>query len=327
MKGVTILIGILAIFAFLFPLSSGQDSSNIIRVDSDLQMLEYPAVYGGHITWHISGEIARELREAIAQEYHVKAIDLATASHYFKNKLEKVIEDNRFGCGYLAFVRLYRSDPLHDDTNGILNDQGDVAGLMGEVNSSSSITLKMLVRGDPVENRNFPIMSKNLFYAPFLALVNNYSELFVKFPSLKSAQLQLGHYEVLAGFGNIENMPVGITSYRLIVGEFFMNGNYKQIVRYTRFDPLESPLLLFILFIITSYSFRKIENYYGSQNSETVGPVVRNRVKRGILGARVSLLALYFLYLFSGLVYIIVLVASVVTLFLFIRWYYGRYGS
>ena len=93
MKRLAILMGILTISAFLLPSGLGDNHSNTIEVDSDLQMLEYPAVYGGHITWHISGEIAKELREGVAEEYHVKAIDLATASHYFKNKLEKVIKD------------------------------------------------------------------------------------------------------------------------------------------------------------------------------------------------------------------------------------------
>ncbi len=326
MKRFAVLIGVLTIFVFLFPFSIGHGSSNVIKVNSDLQMLEYPAVYGGHITWHISGEIAKELREAVAQEYHVKAIDLATASHYFKNKLEKVIENNKYECGYLAFVRLYRADPLHNDTNGILNDAGDVEGLIGEVNSTSPITLKMLVRGDPVENRNFPIIPTNLSYAPFLALVDNYSQLFVKFPSLKSAHLQSGHYEILAGLGNIENLPPGVTSCRLIVGEFFMTGNQNQVVKYSRFDPLESPLLLFILFIVASYSFRKIESYLASKNSETLGPIERKNARRVILGERIALLFLYFVYLFSGLIYIIVLLASVIATLLFIRWYYGRVG-
>ncbi len=327
MKRITVAFIILLAFSLILPVNSAQSAGNTIKIDSDLQILEYPAVYGGHITWTISGEIAKELRKAVAEEYHVNAIDLATASHYFKQKLEPVIEKNKSGCGYLSFVRLYRADPLHDDTHGILNDAGDVEGLIGEVNSTSTITLKMLVRGEPLENQNVVIIPHNLFYAPFLALVDNESQLFVKFPALKSTYLESSHYEVMAGFGNFENMPAGLTSYRFIVGEFFMSSDYNHVVRYSRFDPLESPLLLFILFLVASYSFRKIENYWASKNSGKVGPVQERNAKYVILGTRIGLLVLYFIYLFSGLIYLILLGASVGIMFIFLRWYYGKYGS
>ena len=328
MKRISLALIFLLILAMFIPFNTAQSAGSTIKMDSDLQILEYPAVYGGHITWTISGEIAKELRKAVAEEYYVKAIDLITASHYFKQKLEPVIEKDKFGCGYLSFVRLKRADPLHDDTNGILNDAGDVGGLIGDLNSTSPITLKMLVRGEPVENENVVMIPHNLFYAPFLALVDNESQLFTRFPELKSVHLESSHYEVMAGLGNFENMPAGVTSYRLIVGEFFMSNNYKNVeMRYTRFDPLESPLLLFILFLIASYSFRKIEDYFAYKNSETIGPVVRKKVKYGILGTRIGLLVLYFIYLFSGLIYLILLGASVAAIFFFLRWYYGRYGS
>ena len=327
MNRLAIVLTVLVVITLFLPINSAQNSGNTIKLDSDLQILEYPPVYGGHITWTISGEIAKELRKAVAEEYHVKAIDLITASHYFKQKLEHVIENNRFGCGYLAFVRLTRADPLHDDTNGILNDAGDVEGLIGDLNSTSTITLKMLVRGEPVENQNAVMIPHNLFYVPFLALVNNYSQLFVKFPHLNYTHLESSHYEVMAGLGNFENMPAGVTSYRFIVGEFFMSNDYNHVIRYSRFDPLESPLLLFILFIVTSYSFRKIEDYFASKNSDTIGPIIRKKAKNVILGTKIGLLVLYFIYLFSGLIYIILLGASIAAIFFFLRWFYGRYES
>ena len=58
---------------------------------------------------------------AIGEKYNVNSIDLGTASHYLKGDLEKVVKNNEFGCGYIGSIRIIRADPLHGDTQGILN--------------------------------------------------------------------------------------------------------------------------------------------------------------------------------------------------------------
>ena len=317
-----IFVIILIALAYLPMNSSQPPSSGEIIMKSDLQMLEFGDIYGGHITWVIKGDIAKELREAIGSFYHVKNIDLSRASEYFVNRLEHVVENNEYGCGYLSFVRLYRSDPLHGKSNGILNNPDDVSGLIGNVNSTSSITIRMLIRGEAEDGKNMNLISHNLFFAPFYAIVNNESE-FNKTFNFKNVELKSEHYEIIAGFGSIENIPYGNLYLRLIVGEFFITNSKDSSVRYVKFDPLESPLLLFILFILAWYSFRVIERNLGERYGATAGPINRKRGKITINSERIALFLLYLFNVFNGWIYIVILVASVVITYFFLQKYYS----
>ncbi len=316
MKKIIIAVLIFVIFSALFfitPFSSGASNSEI-EIYTDLQILDIGDVYGGHITWEISGEIAKELREAIGEEYHVSSIDIGTASKYFKGELEHVVEQNRFGCGYLAFVRIEHSDPLHGDTQGILNDPNDVAGLIGSINSTATITLKMLIRGSPVAGRHF-VVSQNLSLAPFYALVNNASEL-SRF-HLSGVKIIVHHSEVLAGLGSLR-VPEGTFIARLIFGMYFMSeGGW---VEYAQFDPVNSPLVLFVIYLGAAYGLGKM---YRAMGNEKKGTLMEKKAKWYSNSMRLALLIIYILLPLSGAWYIFIVSVIVVVSYFIIKKIYG----
>ncbi len=300
MRWVTVLGLLLAITA-LMPFSYAANSSSTITLETDLQILEFSDIYGGHITWVITGDAAQELRKAIGQEYGVWNIDLATASHYFKQKLEPVIEKNEHGCGYLSFVRITRADPLHDDTQGILNDPTDVQGLIGDVNSTAPITLKMIIAGTPVEGKSMPVVPIQLYFAPFYAA--GFNDTFIE--KLKNtAILKSTHNEIIAGLGSF-SLPTGTLGARIIVGEFFQlnSGN----VVYYKMNPLESPLILFIAFAAISYFIKKRND---KLREEFKGTLMEKKGTKFANGIKIVLFVLYLLVLIPGPIYIIILAAS-----------------
>jgi len=304
----------LVVILSILPYARGA-AGDYIEVKSDLQMIDVMDIFGGHITWIIHGNYARELREAIAEKYGVSTIDLGTASRYFKHDLERVVENNIFGCGYLGFVRITRADPLHDDTQGILNDVHDVEGLIGEVNSDSPITLRMLIRGHPSEGRH-PVNTENLTFAPFYALVDNESEI-SKF-GLDFSRVSTEHREILAGLGSL-SLPEGTLTLRFIVGEFFMSSG--GWVRYSSFDPLNSPLVLFIIYLAGIYVLGWYHNILMGEKRDTL---MEKRARRYTTSMKMLLILLYLLLPLSGLYYIIILSAVVGISYPVVRKIYGE---
>ncbi len=285
-----------------------------IEVKSDLQILDVMDVFGGHITWVIHGEYARELRQAIGEKYGVTTIDLGTASRYFKGDLERVIENNLYGCGYLGFVRVTRADPLHDDTQGILNDEHDVEGLIGDVNSDDPIVIRMLIRGHPVDGRHF-VTSENISFAPFYALVSNASEM-AKF-NLNSAKVSVEHREIIAGLGSFR-IPEGTFTLRLIIGEFFMsNGGW---VEYHSFDPINSPIVLFVVYIIAIYV---LSWFHTALRGEKAGTLMEKKARRFTTAMKIVLLVVYLVLPLSGMYYMIIIGAAVAAGYPVVRKIYG----
>lgn len=294
--------------------AEGEDSESKIVVESDLQILDIMDVYGGHITWRIYGELAHQLRVAIGKKYGVSTIDIGVASRYFKKDLERVVEENLYGCGYLAFIRINRADPLHDDTQGILNDENDVKGLIGDVNSNSPIVLRMLVRGEPVTGKH-TVTSLNISFAPFYAAISNESQ--ISQFNLHNVSVEVKHREIMAGIGSFA-LPQGTFRLRLVVAEFFMaSGGW---VEYRSFDILNSPILLFIYYLITVYGLGVISGRFRKGKE---GTLMEKKVSKYTIGLKVTLLILYLIIPFDGIIYIIVLGASLGASIPIIRKLYG----
>jgi len=289
-------------------------SHGAIDINSDLQILDVSNVFGGHITWVLHGELARELRIAIGEKYKVSTIDLGTASQYFKHDLERVIENNQFGCGYLAFVRILHSDPLHGDKQGILNDQNDIAGLVGKINSDADITIKMLIRGEP-ESGRYPAISKNLAFAPFYALVRNASEI-SKF-ALDNAKINIQHTETIAGLGNFV-IPAGTFTLRLILGQFFTtSGGW---VEYHHFDFINSPLILFVVYSIAIMGIGKMDSHFGRGKQDTSMAKKANKYNTVI---KIILFIIYIVLPLGGFWYWIILSGTIVSSFFTFKKIYG----
>ncbi len=307
----------LALFAMLvlalLPYSSAASQADI-EVRSDLQILDVMDVFGGHITWVIHGEYARELRQAIGEKYGVTSIDLGTASKYFKGDLERVIENNLYGCGYLGFVRVTRADPLHDDTQGILNDEHDVEGLVGDVNSDAPITLRMLIRGHPVDGRHF-VTTQNLSFAPFYALVTNASDI-SRF-NLTNARISIEHREIIAGLGSFR-IPEGTFTLRLIVGEFFMSSG--GWVEYHSFDPINSPIVLFVVYIVAIYVLSWFHTALRGDKGDTL---MEKKARRFTTAMKIVLLLIYLVLPLSGIYYMVIIGVAVAASYPVVRKLYG----
>ncbi len=309
------LIMIVSALTFIWPNIQGAKASDeAIDITSDLQILDVSDVFGGHITWIIHGELARELRVAIGEKYKVSTIDLGTASQYFKHDLERVIENNQFGCGYIAFVRILHSDPLHGDKQGILNDQNDVAGLVGKINSDADITIKMLIRGEP-ESGRYPVISKNLSFAPFYALVSNASEI-SKF-ALDNAKINIQHTETIAGFGSFV-IPAGTFTLRLILGQFFTaSGGW---VEYHHFDFINSPLILFVLYSIAILVLGKLDTHFGKGKQDTS---MAKKAKKYDTATKIVLFIIYIALPLGGLWYWLIVFGTIVGSFFAFKKIYG----
>ncbi len=310
----TLLLLSFSFSTYIISVEGYQNNVNKIEMSSDLQILDVSDIFGGHITWVIEGEIAKELREAIGVKYNVNTIDLGTASHYFKGDLEKVVENNKFGCGYIGTIRITRADPLHGDTQGILNRVEDVEGLVGSVNSTKPITLKMLIRGEPAGEK-MPVTSKNITLAPFYALVNNASAM-KKF-SLQNVKIEVKHMETLAGLGNFELSP-GTFTLRLVLGQFFMASS--GYVEYRTFDPINSPLVLFIVYLaavilITAFN-KKLK--VGKENT-----LFSKKAKRFSTATKVALFFVYLALPLSGIWFMLITAVTVVIAVLLLKKIYS----
>ncbi len=298
MRGL-VAVSMILILAVAMPVFGSTEKASL-EVNAELQILDVAGVFGGHITWIIHGELAKELREAIGERYHVKNIDLARASQYFKEALEPVVEKNKFGCGYLGFVRILQSGPLHGDKQGILYDENDVKGLIGPVTSTDDIILRMVIRGEP-QSGKYPAVSENLTLAPFYAVVSNKSEL-MKF---HFGAVNVRHTEVIAGFGSV-NYPPAFTA-RLILGMYFTtSGGW---VEYSKFDLFNSPIVLFAVFLVGVYISKLITKNKDEQK----------RIKPLRYATNLSLFALYILLPLYGLYYFIIVVGAVFVLWLYVR--------
>ncbi len=301
-----------AVFSAVIVLTMGgipqQQSGADLIVNADLQIFDVSDVFGGHITWVIKGTAAHELRALIGEKYGVSNIDISVASRYFKGNLEKVVENDLFNCGYLGFVRIQHSDPLHGDTKGIINDVGDIAGLLGPVNSTSTITLKMLIRGEPVSGLH-PAISRAIALAPFYALADFQSD--IEKMNLGNMKIDANLKAIVAGTGNFI-LPEGTLRARLLLGEFFMAGGSN--VGYESFSLLSSPLILFVLYVAVAYGVGRINYALVGDKTDTL---MEKNARLYVRGIRIAALFLYFFLPLSG-VWLIVIYGVVFGLSYFI---------
>ncbi len=287
------------IIAYMGGLPALPRSGADVSVDADLQIMDVAGIFGGHITWEIHGTAARELRGMIGAKFGVTHIDISVASRYFKGDLERVVEENRFGCGYLGFVRIQHSDPLHGDTDGIINDVSDIQGLIGSVDSNSTIVLKMLIRGTPVSGLH-PSVSRALALAPFYALMDSaeHSEV-----DIGNITVETHQRSIIAGTGNFV-VPEGTLRLRFVLGEFVMSDDTEM--GYDSFSVISSPLVLFAVFIGVAYAVGRI-NYMlvGDKTDTLMGKHARLYVR----GVRISMFILYLVLPLSGLWLLLLFIA------------------
>jgi hypothetical protein len=295
MKASKLIIALILLIPALIPLANSSNPYGEIELKQDIQLLDIPnyeSVFGAHLVWHISGDIAKVLRMKVKEmaegemKYsNVTQINITIASYYFKRKLEPVIEDNKFDCGYVGFIRAYHADPEHDDVNGILKDSDDVQGLLGSVDSNGDIYIRMLIRGEPV-NGDRDVVNNALFFTPFYALAKNESD-FEEMINVKDVSVKADSTGVLGGFGSFYTESG--QKVRFIIGEYYISNEGK--ISYSSFDPLNSPLILFILSYIMTYSVKRANKKKGEFAFE-------ERKKKGKIYSGASRAVIYLSYFF-----------------------------
>ncbi len=298
MRALKLIMAALLLISIFMPMASSSNPYGEIELKQDIQLLDVPnyeSVFGAHLVWHISGDIAKVLRmkvKEMAEEdmkySNVTQINITIASYYFKKKLEPVIENDEFHCGYVGFIRAYHADPEHDDVNGILKDPDDVQGLLGSVDSNGDIYIRMLIRGEPVKGER-DVVNNALFFAPFYALAKNESD-FEEMINVKDVSVKADSTGVLGGLGSF-NTGSG-QKVRFIIGEYYISNDGK--ISYSSFDPLNSPLVLFILSFIMAYSVKRVDREWGEFAFE-------EKKKKGKMYSRLSRAVIYLSYLFLPL--------------------------
>ncbi len=315
-----LLVMVIFLSPLAFPQASSSNPYGSIEVSQNIQLLDVPnyeSVFGAYVEWHISGEISKILRERIKDmaenemKYsNVSRINVTIASYYFKRKLEPVIEQNKFECGYVGFIKVSHADPEHDDVNGILKNTADVEGLIGEVNSTADIYLRMIVRGEPVEG-NVPMVNPHLFFAPFYALASNESDFEGMIDAGKVTTIGEST-GVSGGFGNFY-IDSGYKA-RFIIGEYFTSSG--GTIGYSGFDPLNSPLILFIVTVALAITVKRSNRSMGENADE-------QRKRKGLRYTRISRGIIFLSYLFfpmDGLV-LLLLVGLLTVLTLLILYF------
>ena len=130
---------------------------------------------------------------------------------------------------------------------------------------------------------------KSLFFAPFYALAKNESD-FENMLRVNDVSTSADISGISGGFGSFETSSG--QKIRFVIGEYFMSE--EGYVAYSSFDPLNSPLVLFIVSIIFAYAVKRSNRVFGEGAPEEIG-------KKGKLYSRISRAVIYLSYLFLPL--------------------------
>jgi len=289
------------------------DTGYDIEVVSDTQYVEIvDEIYGGRVRWTIVGELASHLRSIVYQNWDENSdwrIDLTEASHYFKRGIEPILErSDRYEWRLIGTVNVTRADPLNDnDPSGILYDPDDVGGLIGDVNATGPIQIRMIFRGRvEMDGAVYPY---KIALIPFLAAYRGNFTLLEQDDMLKNLRIKYTHKEAGVTFNPyVEWDKAHTMAFRLIIGEFLMYENtVTEDVRVpftkTEFTPMDSPLILFIVLLVGNSIANRLEYMYYRKNI-TRGLVFKRRkqIGRFMLAGKIALLLLYLTNSFGGLV-------------------------
>ena len=290
------------------------DTGYDIEVVSDTQYVEIvDQIYGGKVRWTIVGDLASHLRSLVYQNWDENSdwrIDLTEASHYFKRGIEPILEtEEKYEWRLIGTVNVTRADPLHDnDPNGILYEpEIDVAGLIGDVNATGPIQIRLLFRGRvAMDGAVYPY---KIALIPFLAAYRGNFTLLEQDDMLKGLRIKYTHKEAGVTFNPyVEWDKAHTMAFRLIIGEFLMYENtvtedVKVPFRKTDFTPMESPLVLFIVLLVGNSIANRLEYMYYRKNIAK-GLIFKRRkqIGRVMLAGKIALLLLYLTNSFGGMV-------------------------
>ncbi len=291
---------------------------NAVGTVTTITYVEYVDIwenyYGGRIYWVIDHKEAGELRALLTKNYdfnHDGELSISEVVKYIK-KIRTILIGQLVGT-----VKITDATPLHGwYQGGQAIDNGDVKGLMGDLNSTGTIDIKMRFSGTPESNGN--LNSLNLSKVPFAAAANTTVANF----TLSREAVYREHTEIGLSLSSYENVPHALL-FRLVMGSYYhYSGQIPQNESITRvtFSIWNSPLFLFIALLVSARVASIIEQRNYDRNVDKGSTFGRKkRISRLNFIIKIVLVVFYVLaavYVFDmpGWAYLIFCVGYVLTL-------------
>ncbi len=272
--------------------------------------------HGGRIYWQITGAQSVTLRNELRRNYdtdHDGRIEMVEAVKYVE-ELSKYLVNQQVGT-----VIVKSAQPLHGWVeNGNSINAYDISGLLGNLSSSSDITIKMSFSGVATSSGdlNNMVLSKLPFAA---ASKRNISAIVLPTNVIKREHTELGL--TFANYADFSNALV----LRLVFGTYYYSsssGASEQSERFEKvpFSIVDSPLVLFISLLLAVKFVGYVEQRnYNAHIGQGSTYRRRRKVKRYNLILQIILIFCYvfsgvFVFTISGIVYILILVVYALTI-------------
>ncbi|UCE37001.1 MAG: hypothetical protein JSW00_16140 [Thermoplasmata archaeon] len=300
--GFRVTLAALFIFLLLFSLVPGIAQADIGRnggtthVKSDMEMMSGVPVHGGgHITWIVSGEAARELRNKIIEKYdgHINLtgtpngrLDLPEVELY-QIHLERYLEDEEhvyMGANLRRFALLNRNPSK--DISGLIDTTEASTGKieirfyfdawMPEGSGATDVLLTDTTIPDAIY---YPL--GETFHGTYKIEHTNYM---VSVGDFATEKVSKGtYYLIRTPFGDIFHYSV----------TFKADSNPNEKLKYEPFSWIECPLVLFIMVVVIGYFVVTMPGRFRRYD-------VMKNVKLHTL-SKILLLLMILLYLFAGI--------------------------
>ncbi len=310
-------------FALLLLFTGG--AMGMVNVNSEVEYGEIWSHYHhGTIVWTISGEEEKILKNALEKNYdfnHNDRIEMNEAVSYLHN-LTAVLENQTVGT--VIIKSRYDVQPLHGwYISGKAVDMDDAQGLIGPINSTSQIIIKLQFYGYPTNNGK--INYENLSSAPIVAAENS---------KIGDYKVPLGdirwtHTENGYSISSYDNTPNALML-RYVIGSYYHasgNGYSPDEISRNDYAFWNSPLFLFILLLIALEITTKIEKMYFKSTTILKENKYRKRFSKFHTLLKFMMAFLYVfgsLYIveITGAVYIVMLVGYVGTIAVVSKYFY-----
>ncbi len=295
----------------LFLLLAGSSFASV-KTTSYVEYVEiWENYHGGRLIWEITKGDAKHLRNSLAEHYdynHDGELEMNEVVDYVK-AIKALLIGQLIGT-----VLVSDATPLHDwYEGGTRIDESDVDGLIGDLNSTSDITIKMRFAGTPTNHGS--MNSLNITKVPFAAAMN----LTLENCTYTPGDVMRDHTEIGLTLSSYERVP-GAILLRLVVGAYYRySGPVPQDEGITKvdFSLWDSPLVLFIILMISARVATNIERKMYDRNIDRGSTFGRKR-KVGALNLvlKILLAVMYVLAVFmyiqiTGLVFLLLCVAYV----------------
>ncbi|NPA75140.1 MAG: hypothetical protein GXO25_03545 [Euryarchaeota archaeon] len=242
-----------ALAAFLALLMVGSVSATVTTTTYVEYVEIWENYYGGRIYWTITSNNVMELRHLLEKNYDT--------NHDGKLQMTEVVDYlhaiiHLLKGQYVGTVLVRDATPLHDWYQGGHSvDESDVEGLLGSLNSSEEVKIKLRFSGDPEDNGN--MNSLNLSKIPFAAAAKTGLENI----TLSPGDVRREHTEIGLTFSSYEKFPSAIML-RLVLGAYFHYSGpipQNEEINKVGFVLWDSPLFLFIALLVSAKIATAIE--------------------------------------------------------------------